>query len=145
MSYCRWGVDGSNVYVFITDEGYICCECKLRDWGDALCQSPESMITHLKDHEKEGDTVPAYVFEQLKGDSLTTDVINIRHYHYEFKCSTCWKIHNVTSEFLHFAHCLYYDSSKLKLPCGCHMLVSEIVRTVNDTLQESKNLQGVLK
>lgn len=63
MSYCRWGWDGSDVYVFESSSGFVCC-C-----GPG-CESktPEEMIVHLASHRRNGGFVPAYAIEGLWHD-----------------------------------------------------------------------------
>jgi len=71
MSYCRFAWDGSDVYVFPTNNGQEdvieCCGCKLvgHEWGHFDCKTPEEMIAHLAEHRKAGHFVPFYAIERL--------------------------------------------------------------------------------
>lgn len=56
MSYCRFGWDGSEVYVFESAQGIECCGCK---FGKEFTTSePEQMILHLAIHRRAGHFVP---------------------------------------------------------------------------------------
>ena len=65
MSLCRFGWDGSDVYVFYDVGGFInCCGCRLHD-GSFHAGTEQQMIDHFREHEKAGDHVPPDVFEAL--------------------------------------------------------------------------------
>lgn len=65
MSLCRFGWDGSDVYVYYDVGGYInCCGCRIGSYDFHAGDEP-MMIEHLREHQKRGDHVPAYVFEEL--------------------------------------------------------------------------------
>lgn len=67
MSYCRFGWDGSDVYVYEScSGGFDCCGCNLL--GDYNCATPEEMIAHLIEHRKAGQFVPDYAITGLWGD-----------------------------------------------------------------------------
>lgn len=94
MSYCRWGWDGSAVYVITTTTDLQCVGCCLHEYKDLdpnqktegvldvwaiMEQVPddiedsfsgsdanEKMIEHLKLHEAHGDHVPEYVYTRLQ-------------------------------------------------------------------------------
>lgn len=93
MSYCRWGWDGSHVYVITTTTGLECVGCCLHEYVDKsdpnakgwaalrgiMTKVPddiedrfngpdanEKMIEHLERHQAHGDHVPEYVFTQLR-------------------------------------------------------------------------------
>lgn len=74
MSYCRWGEDGSDVYVFgasasIDDaDDYLVC-MHLDDAGSFTCKTPGEMIAHLREHRHRGDVVPDRAFERLQEES----------------------------------------------------------------------------
>ena len=57
MSYCRFAED-CDVYVYETSDEVICAGCgSFWKWND--------LIEHLRQHEKEGDKVPAEVYLRL--------------------------------------------------------------------------------
>lgn len=64
MSYCRFGWDGSDVYVFESANGLACCGCRLHDDG-FLCAEPEEMIAHLVAHRRAGQFVPEHAIVGL--------------------------------------------------------------------------------
>lgn len=65
MALCRFGWDGSDVYVFYDVGGFInCCGCHLTD-RSFHADTEQQMIEHLREHEKQGDHVPPDVFEAL--------------------------------------------------------------------------------
>jgi hypothetical protein len=57
MSYCRFGWEGSQVYVYESAAGFECCGCHLLDDGFTT-KEPEEMITHLAQHRRAGQYVP---------------------------------------------------------------------------------------
>ena len=71
MSYCRFGWDGSDVYVFESCYGgFECCGCILKDKG-FNCETPDEMIKHLCEHRRAGHFVPPdavlALFEDVPG------------------------------------------------------------------------------
>lgn len=68
MAYCRWGCDGSDVYVF--DGGHlICCTCMLREGlqdDDFVTSSRQAMIDHLDEHRAAGHVVTDDPYERLR-------------------------------------------------------------------------------
>ena len=64
MSYCRFGWDGSNVYVFVSRRGIECCGCLLGQ-PDLVTRSANEMIEHLEAHRAAGHTVPQYAMDRL--------------------------------------------------------------------------------
>lgn len=69
MSYCRFGWDGSDVYVYGSVHGGIeCCGCHLDEGGSQNFETPEKMIEHLIVHRKAGDYVPEYAILRLWND-----------------------------------------------------------------------------
>ena len=56
MSYCRFGWDGSDVYVFESSAGLECCACSLQN--TFTTSLPEEMIKHLAVHRRAGQYVP---------------------------------------------------------------------------------------
>lgn len=92
MSYCRFGWDGSDVYVFTSSSAIECCGCALHKYEDhsdpnaeglaalagMMTQIPDDipdrfggpnanqdMIEHLRLHQAAGHHVPDDVFERL--------------------------------------------------------------------------------
>lgn len=57
VSYCRFGWEGSNVYVYESAQGIECCGCHLEKEG-FTAKDPEEMIAHLGRHRRLGDYVP---------------------------------------------------------------------------------------
>jgi hypothetical protein len=57
MSYCRFGWEGSNVYVYESASGLECCGCNLLD-GGFTAKEPEEMIAHLGAHRRANQYVP---------------------------------------------------------------------------------------
>ena len=87
MSYARFGSDGSDVYVFVSNIGIECCGCSLipRHWVEVperaifggyleqdnpddteIYASNEAMVAHMERHRAAGHTVPEYVFDRLR-------------------------------------------------------------------------------
>ena len=65
MSLCRFGWDNSDVYVFYDVGGVInCCGCHLGKMS-FYADTEQQMIDHLREHQKNGDHVPEYVFDEL--------------------------------------------------------------------------------
>lgn len=82
MSWVRWGsrchqgypfredtacdpaaCPGSDVYVYDSGDGVVCCECSLREavdgWsGDHVALNEAAMVEHLKEHIAAGHHVP---------------------------------------------------------------------------------------
>jgi hypothetical protein len=61
MSYVRMGEDDSDVYVYMTTAGLVCC-------GGRPMTSTAAMVAHLEAHIAEGDTVPPGVIPALLAD-----------------------------------------------------------------------------
>lgn len=75
MSYARWGYEDSDVYVYLDCSGFLLCVC-----GDPAetglgfrAYKTEDMITHLKEHQVEGRTVPTSTFADLLEDAVEND------------------------------------------------------------------------
>ena len=68
MSYCRFGWDGSEVYVYESSEGIECCGCHLYPDDHVVFETPEAMIGHLVEHRKAGFFVPEYAITGLWDD-----------------------------------------------------------------------------
>jgi len=70
MSYARFL--NSDVYVFVATDGYgrpclDCCGCR-RHSGGYVAYSTGDMIDHLRQHEQDGDEVPAGIYGELRAD-----------------------------------------------------------------------------
>ena len=63
MSYCRFGWDGSDVYVYPSGQGIECCGCKLKQ--NFTAGTPEEMISHLALHRRAGHYVPPAAIDRL--------------------------------------------------------------------------------
>ncbi len=64
MSYCRFGSDDSDVYMFPHVEGYILCAgC---DIGESqVFDTPKQALLHLVKHLERGDKVPTRALKRL--------------------------------------------------------------------------------
>lgn len=78
MSYCRRGLDGSDVYLYpsgIGDVGpkapIVCQYCKLQPSGDYLAHSRMSALDHLLDHRAAGHAVPITAIARLEAEIRT--------------------------------------------------------------------------
>jgi len=71
MSYCRFGEDGSSIYMIGTSQGVECIMCRLAELNTmGFHESHVSISTiealeHALDHIKHGETVPLYVIIRL--------------------------------------------------------------------------------
>lgn len=66
MSYCRFGWDGSDVYVYDdTSGGTTCCACLLSHSRINLATHAD-MIAHLERHREAGHEVPQYAIDDLR-------------------------------------------------------------------------------
>ena len=63
MSYCRFGWEGSDVYVYGSSSGIECCSCWL--YGSWTGDTPEAMIAHLAVHKQAGHYVPPSAIARL--------------------------------------------------------------------------------
>jgi hypothetical protein len=72
VSYARFGADGSDVYVYLDCGGYLCC-CACPLGAPWEYETTAAMIEHLREHERAGHTVPAYVFEDLGAAAAAND------------------------------------------------------------------------
>ena len=82
MSYCRFGWEGSDVYIYMSTGGWIeCCACSLQPTrrGTLLGEDfdihesfkaydTQEMIYHITQHREAGHHVPHYVEEELRND-----------------------------------------------------------------------------
>jgi hypothetical protein len=64
VSYCRFGWNGSDVYVYESAEGICCCGCWLSE-ESVYFDTPELTIEHLIEHRKAGHFVPEYAIAEL--------------------------------------------------------------------------------
>jgi hypothetical protein len=68
MSYARFAEEGSDVYVFASTDAFKntvleCCGCRIsKDW---TYYSTQTMVDHLEEHIKQGDTIPATLIPEL--------------------------------------------------------------------------------
>ena len=68
MSYARFGVDGSAVYVYYDVGGfYNCCGCCL-DGHSFHAKTKKEIVEHLRTHRLHGHCVPQYVFDELESE-----------------------------------------------------------------------------
>lgn len=67
MSFVRWGVDGSDVYVFEHAGGYVACLAASHDDREFATTSLEDMLAHLREHRQAGHTVPHWLEDDLTG------------------------------------------------------------------------------
>lgn len=66
MALCRFGWDGSDVYVYYDVGGFInCCGCPMQE-ESFHADTEQQMIDHLRAHQKRGDHIPDDVFEELE-------------------------------------------------------------------------------
>jgi len=79
MSYCRFGWEGSDVYIYASVGGWIeCCACSLQPTRKSeflgfinesfKAYDTQQMIDHIKQHREKGERVPDYVEEELMND-----------------------------------------------------------------------------
>jgi hypothetical protein len=72
MSYARFGLDASDVYVFMAVEGWLecCCCCCLagRAFSCFEARATADMVDHLKAHTAAGQHVPEDVVPALLAD-----------------------------------------------------------------------------
>lgn len=73
MSIIRFGVDGSDVYLYEDCERYInCCFCQLSSESRHLGSVAET-LAHVQDHRDAGHHVPSYVDEYLLAEREQLD------------------------------------------------------------------------
>lgn len=72
MSYARFGYDDSDVYVFLSSEGYLeCCGCSLNEqW---YYETTDEMLAHLEEHRAQGHNVPQDCIDELLADKEEND------------------------------------------------------------------------
>jgi hypothetical protein len=72
VSFVRFGVDGSNVYLFDhADYGPVCWNCSMRLDQDREFFSTDdldTMLAHIAEHRASGDTVPEWVDQVLRDE-----------------------------------------------------------------------------
>lgn len=76
MSYCRFGWDDSDVYVYSdVAGGWTCCACQLNTPApgrifppSANLNTPGEMAAHLRKHRDAGHTVPDYAIADLDAE-----------------------------------------------------------------------------
>jgi hypothetical protein len=67
VSYVRFGSDGSDVYVYLSDRGLECCGCSLSE-RSVVTRDTGEMVAHLAAHAAAGHTVPEYAVPELRAD-----------------------------------------------------------------------------
>jgi hypothetical protein len=67
MSYCRFA-DNSDVYLYLSNDGWECCGCSLNNGELLLLKTPWDALGHLKEHVSSGDQVPAQSIVDLATD-----------------------------------------------------------------------------
>lgn len=73
MSYIRWGVEGSSVYIYHSVKGgWECCACRFAyDYDEEPTGEPsnfatrQELLVHINKHREHGDHVPRRVDERL--------------------------------------------------------------------------------
>lgn len=69
MSYCRWAPD-SDVYVYASDNGYVCCACEMvAEGNECRLRTRKEMVEHLLCHLGRGDKVPQDAIDRLQEES----------------------------------------------------------------------------
>ena len=83
MSYCRFGWEGSDAYIYMDVDGFICClGCTARsDLGSFKAYSTSEMLRHIEYHRSIGDHIPANVDRDLIIDNeenmrMIIDIMN---------------------------------------------------------------------
>ena len=73
MSYARWGLEQSDVYVYPSGGGdIVCCGCTFEPEGENevpgnfTARGPKEMLEHLLKHIERGDVVPESALERLR-------------------------------------------------------------------------------
>lgn len=73
MSYCRFGWDGNQAYIFGTTRGNVnlleCCGCAFGDSWDF--DNYGDMLRHLNDHRSAGHFISTYVDEAMWDEILS--------------------------------------------------------------------------
>jgi hypothetical protein len=73
MAYARFGAEGSDVYLWPGDIGYVCdlCAIALKEAGRSrtYMEHPEEAIAHLEQHRAAGHVVPESAFNELREES----------------------------------------------------------------------------
>jgi hypothetical protein len=72
MSYCRFGQDDSDIYLFDHVAGYFeCCGCSLgKDGMSTQMSTIPEVLRHLNKHIEKGDLVPEYAFDRLVEEAV---------------------------------------------------------------------------
>ena len=66
MSIIRFGEQESEVYVYLSTQGWECCGCWfVREGFKAPPRTREEMMRHLELHRLTGDVVPEIAFQRL--------------------------------------------------------------------------------
>jgi hypothetical protein len=71
MSYCRFGEDGSDVYIFASVRGGIeCCGCWVNSGESINVATQEEMLHHINLHRRAGHHVPYEVDQRLSTEII---------------------------------------------------------------------------
>lgn len=63
MSVCRFWWDGSQVYVYESDRGWVCCGCRISPTrGMEFGDDEAALVEHLREHVAAGEIVPPHAF-----------------------------------------------------------------------------------
>lgn len=72
MSFVRWGVAGSDVYLFHHVDGFLCCYmCDLASKEDAEIHSWDQAKAHLEMHRAAGHCVPHFVDAEIEREFVS--------------------------------------------------------------------------
>lgn len=75
MSYARFGVDGSDVYIFLHEKGFECSMCIFNATPDSrIYKKTFDLLRHLEEHQRRGHIVPERTFERLLKDQQENDL-----------------------------------------------------------------------
>lgn len=67
MSIIRFGEQDSDIYVYLSSDGWECCGCCFASEGHrVMLKTNEEMIRHLELHRLTGDVVPEKAFSELR-------------------------------------------------------------------------------
>ena len=73
MSYCRYGTDGSDLYIYedTNNRKLCCCGCCFTVAGDFYSGSPAVMLRHVRRHLRQGEHVPQHAIDQLAREAAS--------------------------------------------------------------------------
>ena len=68
MSICRWGCDGSDIYMYEHCDNFICCcGCNLNSGYDFKAASDKEALKHIQKHIENGDKVTQDTIDYFNG------------------------------------------------------------------------------